>query len=255
MKRISDRTTKLLRPVRKGESLTLTTVGRGNAQLTNISVIGVLIGLLLPAVQSAREAARRTASMNNIRQIGLAIVSHESTDGRYPARAIFDKQGKPLVSWRVQMLPYLGQETLYKQFHLDEPWDSDHNKQLIPLMPHVFQNPSSPPRPGMTPYLGVSGEGLFFDGDKRRTPATITDGLSNTIMVVEVNDDQAVTWTKPDDWQYDKDHPLAGLGSAHPSGFNALFCDGSVRILSKGIDPTVFRALLTIAGGEVIGNY
>ncbi|MGD0896729.1 MAG: DUF1559 domain-containing protein [Thermoguttaceae bacterium] len=80
----------------------------------------------------------------------------------------------------------------------------------------------------------------------------ISDGASHTIAVVEANDDRAVPWTKPEDWNYDPDDPLAGLGNAHPGGFCVAFADGSVRFLSKSIDPEAFHAMLTIAGGEKI---
>lgn len=78
----------------------------------------------------------------------------------------------------------------------------------------------------------------------------IKDGLSNTIMVVEADADRAVIWTKPEDWEYDPQRPLDGLGYAQSGGFHATFADGSVRFISKSVDPQVFRAMLTIAGGE-----
>jgi prepilin-type processing-associated H-X9-DG protein len=106
--------------------------------------------------------------------------------------------------------------------------------------------------PGMANYLAVCGKGLAFEGTKGRRIMDIRDGLSNTILVVEANDDRAAVWTKPDDWQYDAEHPMAGLGEAHPAGFNALFADGHVLSLAKDIDPKVFHAMLTIAGGEPI---
>ncbi len=171
--------------------------------------------------------------------------------GRFPARANFDKQGKPLLSWRVHILPYMDMAPLYKQFHLDEPWDSEHNRKLIPMMPAVYRNPSSVPGPGMANYLAVCGKGLAFDGEQGRTLAEFRDGTSNTIMVVEADSARAVTWTKPDDWEYDAKQPLAGLGHAHPNGFNVAFADGSVHFISKAIDPKVFHALLTIAGGDM----
>jgi prepilin-type processing-associated H-X9-DG protein len=250
--RVSGRMFEFLRPVRKGDSLSLSTKDLGNGQVASLAVIGILLGLLLPAVSAAREAARRTQSLNNLHQIGLAMLTDESTRGTYPARASFDKQGKPLLSWRVHMLPYLDQEALYKQFRLDEPWDSEHNKKLIPLMPKLYANPSGPARPGMANYLAVCGKGLMFDGEKGRNAADITDGTSQTVMVVEADDDRAVIWTRPDDWQFDPRQPMAGLGGAHPGGFNVLFADGSVRFLSKSIDRATFQAMLTIAGGEVV---
>jgi prepilin-type processing-associated H-X9-DG protein len=104
----------------------------------------------------------------------------------------------------------------------------------------------------MANYLAVCGEGLAFDGTKGRKIADIKDGTSNTILVVEANDDRAAVWTKPDDWQCDAEHPMAGLGTAHPGGFNVALADGSVRFISKGLDLKVFHALLTIAGGETV---
>jgi hypothetical protein len=229
---------------RKGATLTLSGLDR-SAQA------GVAVGLLLPAVQAAREAGRRAQSLNNLRQIALAMHNYNSVTGSIPARAKFDAQGKPLLSWRVHILPYLEQDVLYKQFHLDEPWDSEHNRRLIAMMPAVYSNPSSRAgQPGVANYLAICGKGLMFDGTAGRKLPEVTDGLSNTIMVVEADDDRAVEWTKPQDWEFDAKQPLAGLGRAHPAGFCAAFGDGSVHFLSAGIDATLFHALLTIAGGE-----
>ncbi|HEY1602390.1 MAG TPA: DUF1559 domain-containing protein [Pirellulales bacterium] len=224
-----------------------------------IASTGIMVGLLLPAVQAAREAARRAQSQNNLKQIALAMHNYLSATGRFPARAIRDKDGKPLLSWRVAILPYLEGiegESLYDEFHLDEPWDSEHNKKLIARMPTVFANPNVQ-EPGKTDYLAVVGEGTFFGSFAPRTGLTahdITDGLSNTIMVVEADADQVVEWTRPNDLKLDPDKPLAGLGKLRPSGFNALFADGSVRFMGP-IDPEVFKGLLTFAGGESIATH
>ena len=177
--------------VRKGATLTYSGLNRTAAA-------GVAVGLLLPAVQAAREAGRRAQSMNNLHRITLAMHNYLSVKGSFPARANFDAQGKPLLSWRVHILPYMDEMQLYKQFHLDEPWDSEHNRPLIAMMPSIYRNPSSQSgRPGMANYLAVCGKGLMFDGTAGRKPAEITDGLSNTIIVVEADDDRAVEWTKP----------------------------------------------------------
>jgi prepilin-type processing-associated H-X9-DG protein len=248
-RRMGDRILKALRPVRKGDTLTLATQGPGQGQ-AQVATIGILVALLLPAVQAAREAARRSQSVNNMKHIGLAMHNYHDRHRAFPARAIFGENGKPLLSWRVQILPYIEQQELYRQFHLDEPWDSEHNKKLIPLMPGTYQNPSAPPRPGLAHYLGVSGKGLLFDGKKGRPILEISDGTSNTIMVVEVDPDRAVPWTKPDDWEYNAAKPLAGLGKAHPGGFNALLADGSVRFIAAAVDAKTFHALLTVAGAD-----
>ncbi|MCA9230040.1 MAG: DUF1559 domain-containing protein [Planctomycetales bacterium] len=224
-----------------------------NAMLST-ATIGVLVALLLPAVQAAREAARRNTSMNNMKQIMLALLNYESAFGHFPAHANYDNDGKPLLSWRVHILPFLEQQNLYDAFHLDEPWDSEHNQKLIARMPELFVDPSSglSPEEGKTHYLGVSGKGYAFDGtDRELRMKEFTDGLSNSIMILQVEDDRATTWTKPDDWQLDKQKPLKGLtGSMHPGTFLAGFADGHVRSFPLDTDPVVFQHMLTIAGSE-----
>jgi prepilin-type processing-associated H-X9-DG protein len=218
----------------------------------------VLIALLLPAVQSAREAARRAQCVNNLKQIALAAHNYVSAMGGFPAAAIVDKGGKPLLSWRVALLPYLDQNPLYQKFHLDEPWDSPHNKELHKYMPAVYGCPSRnlAGEPGMTAYRVFSNPDALFHPTRRTRIAEVTDGTSNTIMVVESA--QAVPWTKPDELPFDKANargqaPLLGAGSRHPGGLNAVFGDGSVRFLKLSINPMVFRALITKSGGEVVG--
>ena len=110
--------------------------------LVVIAIIAVLIALLLPAVQSAREAARRAQCVNNLKQIGLAMHNYASANGGFPPAAIVDPRGKPLLSWRVAILPYLDANPLYAKFKLDEPWDSPHNKELLKYMPAVYGCPS-----------------------------------------------------------------------------------------------------------------
>ena len=109
--------------------------------------------------------------------------------------ATYGPDGLPTLSWRVALLPYLGEETLYRQFHQDEPWDSPHNKALAARMPAVFETPVSPAPPGQTRIRGFAGKGTIFDGQKGVRFADIWDGTSNTLLVAIA--DEATPWTKP----------------------------------------------------------
>ena len=141
---------------------------------------------------------------------------------------------------------------MYEQFHLDEPWDSPHNKTLIDKMPDVYRCPSSPGEETKTNYVAPVGKGLFMEGSKGIQMRDFTDGTSNTIALVEVNDDPAVIWAKPYDTKWGPKNPLASVGSYHPGGFHVGVADGSVRFFQRTIDPTVFKSLLTRNGDEVI---
>jgi hypothetical protein len=211
------------------------------------------VGLALPAVQAAREAARKTYSMNNLKQLALALHMHHSTNENFPPAYTASKDGKPLLSWRVAILPFIEQTRLYEQFHKDEPWDSPHNKKLLAMMPPTFRSPRSIATAGMTTYLGVAGPHGIFPGAKPVRLQDITDGTSNTIMLVEVPDAGAVPWTKPDDFVPDLDNPLHGLTGSWPGGFLAAFADGSVRAISYGTNAKTLKAVFTRDGGEVIG--
>jgi hypothetical protein len=215
----------------------------------------VLVALLLPAVQAAREAARRAQSSNNLKQIGLALHNYADTHKTFPPAYTTDNSGKPGLSWRVLILPYLEEQDLYKQFHLDEPWDSDHNKALVARIPRVYVSPNYAGPPGRTNYLGIGGEHGVFGGKNGVSFAQIIDGSSNTIMVVEASNASAVEWTKPDPFVPDTANPTKGLTGLRPGGFNALFADASVRFIAEKITPQLLNALFTYNGGEAVGSF
>src|SRR5262249_30438145 len=161
-------------------------------------------------------------------------------NGKMPAAAICDKKGKPLLSWRVQILPYIEQDALYREFKLDEPWDSEHNKKLIAKMPRTYALPTPEQKPGETFYRVFVGRDAGFDLVQPLGFAAFTDGLSNTIMCVEAQD--SVPWTKPEDLEYDAKKPLPKLGGHYEGGFNALIFDGSVRFFVKTVREATLRA-------------
>lgn len=233
------------------------TAGGGVAGISPAST-PVLIALLLPAVQSAREAARRTVTMNNFRQVVLAMQMYESTHGRFPSQAICDKEGKPLLSWRVMLLPYLEAGNLYEQFRLDEPWDSEHNLKLVERMPAVYGDPAAPELAarGLTTVQVLTGKDTLFSApDKAPTAGSVSDGLSRTLAIVEARPDKAVPWTAPDDIEFDPEAPLAGVGNPRRAGglFTSAMFDGSVRVLTPDVAPEVFKATVTPNGGESVG--
>jgi prepilin-type processing-associated H-X9-DG protein len=219
-------------------------------------VLGALVSLIQVPLQEARNAACRTQSMNNLKQLALAMHNYHATYQHFPAAASHSPDGKPLLSWRVYLLPFLDQKPLFDRFHLDEPWDSPHNRTLIPQMPAVFRPSASKAEKGKTNYLAPVGNGALYASPADEPQIKqITDGTSNTIMLVEVDDRHAVTWTQPDDLAFSPKDPLSGIGNAYESGFNAAFCDGSVRFLNRSIDRKTLTALFTRAGGEVIGAF
>jgi hypothetical protein len=205
--------------------------------------IARLVSLVTPPIEAARAAAMRVKSMNNLRQIAIGMFKYyESGKNHFPLLASVGKDGKPLLSWRVHILPYLGEGELYKQFDLDEPWDSPHNRTLIEKMPECYRLPMSKSGPGRTNYLLPVGGGAAFEADKPTRVKDITDGTSNTIMIVEVDDDHAVIWTKPEDLPFDPKDPAKGLGRFF-GGFNTALCDGSVRFFLWPTEPKKIETL------------
>jgi hypothetical protein len=208
-------------------------------------------------VMARLSGAVATRNEDNLRQLAAALHQYAGAhaDSTLPANALYSSDGKPLLSWRVALLPYLGEEKLFKEFKLDEPWDGEHNKKLIDKMPDVFRSPRMRRKqPGLTTYLGPVGEHLVFTGgnQKVRMAQDIPDGTSNTICLVDAADDRAVVWTKPDDLKVDPEAPFKGLIGHYPGYFLAAFADGTVHPVPKNLPPATLWALFTRDGGEVV---
>jgi hypothetical protein len=198
-------------------------------------------------------AARQSESMNQLKHIALAMHNYHDVRKMFPPAYLADKNAKPLLSWRVLILPYLDQNSLYREFHLNEPWDSQHNKKLIERMPAAYRSPGSKTAPGMTNYLTVRAPNAVFPGKDGVSIRQITDGTSNTIMVVEASDQKAVVWTKPDDFEYnDADPLLAGLIGLRPKGFLAALCDGSALLIPSSVEKETLRRLFVRNDGKPI---
>jgi hypothetical protein len=178
----------------------------------------------------------------------------DSSQGRLPPPAVLDKDGRPLLSWRVLVLPYIEQNALYQQFRLDEPWDSPHNLSLLPLMPKVYApfDGSRTPEPYTTFYQVFVGKGTAFEGPEGLCLGQdFPDGTSDTFLIIEAG--SAVPWTRPEDLPYDAGKPLPRLGGLFKDTFRAALADGSVRSLRRETSEETLRAAITRNGGDKPG--
>jgi hypothetical protein len=223
------------------------------------------------------EPAVRPQSLNNLKQIALGMLLYaDAHGGRLPPAVVYDKTGKPLYSWRVLLLPYVNEQPLYSQFHLNEAWDSPHNKTVLAHMPRAYAPPgsngtdthyqvfngpqaafnSSPQSGALRPFAtgpGTAGK-TFEAGMPPRFPLGFTDGTSNTILVAEA--DEAVPWTKPGDLAFDPKGPLPAVGGLYESG-NFLFtmADGSPHFVNRRtLSDATLRALITANAGDIPGR-
>lgn len=222
--------------------------------------LGVAVGALpvgfvclRSLIPQAHENAILEGSRSNLKQIGEAIQIYHDTHHHLPPVAIAGKAGQPLLSWRVKLLPYLGEYELYKRFHLDEPWDSPHNLQMLPLIPTVYQTFGAKDA-STTRLQAVVGQGTIFGEAEPLTFSQISqaDGTGNTLMVVEAN--EPVPWTKPAEWEYRPNgplQPLARVKGLRKAKFLGLCADGQVILLPlPEKDELLVRGMATWNGGE-----
>lgn len=254
--------------------------GGGGGGVESVGTVAVLVALLLPAVQQAREAARRTQSKNNLKMFGLAMHNYHDTLGAFPAGTHPNEKLKPeeRLSFIADLLPYLDQSSLHAKIDFDKKWDDKSNETALTAVVPMFLNPSESHPPllngyAVTNYIGIAGVGEdaatteklnekvgIFGYNRKTKIADITDGTSNTMMMSETNKNfgpwgrggaatiRALT-KKP--YVNGPD----GIGRAGVGGVHVLFADGSVRFVSENIDPTVFESLATMRGGEAIGDF
>ena len=229
--------------------------------LLGIAVVcaGGLAILLIPAFSSAKGAARRAQCMNNVKQISLALRMYNYEHGCFPPAYLADENGRPMHSWRVLILPYIEEQTLYEQYNFDEPWDSPANQALAGRMPDVFRCPSDEVNDGtQTSYAVIVGPDTVFPGAEPIKMAQIRDGTSNTLLVVEASG-SGINWLEPRDLDAEEvslfgvnSGNAGGIQSSHAGCANAALCDGSVHTLSESIDPEILRRLIDANDGMVI---
>jgi hypothetical protein len=203
------------------------------------------------AANQMKQAAARAQSTNNLKLLLLAMHNYHDTYKQLPAHAIYSKDGRPLLSWRVAILPFIEQKQLYDRFRLDEPWDSPHNKQLLSQMPPVYAPVQGGGPPGHTHYQVFTGPNTPFNGTTRvRLHADFPDGTSNTFLIVEAN--STVPWTQPADLAVAPGQPLPPLGGLWRGRFLAGMADASVRFGGRRIPLDVLRSLIDPRDGGVL---
>jgi len=224
-----------------------------NRYLSVLAVSGAACGLFCVALTysfatKVSEAHPRVKSSNNLKQIGLAIHEYHAKNGELPF-TIRDDSGKPLLSMRVLLLPYLQEDKLFREFHLNESWDSLHNLSLLHRMPRIYSSPGRrTPLPNMTYYRFVVGPGTAF-GREGLTLADLTDGPDQTMLALEAG--EAAIWTRPDEWEFDANRPLLPVNDMF-NGTNILFADGHIGFLPRYTSDSIWRAVATRNGHEKV---
>jgi beta-lactamase regulating signal transducer with metallopeptidase domain len=243
-------------------------------------LVKLITDIIAPSITSARQAARRSQGMNNLKQLALAMLNYESARGRFPPAVgytyrkdgeVYRLEPEPTVlppsrisyiyrkdgeehrseyphSWRVAILPYMEQMALYEQYQFDEPWDSEANLKVLAQMPGVFRSPHDEPSSTNTSYFVFTGPETLFAGEEGTQLREVRDGTARTLMLVETK--QPVPWTKPEDIPYAAGQPVPKLGGWVPGEFLAAIADGSVLPVAADIDEATLRAWITKAGGE-----
>ncbi|MBW3540769.1 MAG: DUF1559 domain-containing protein [Planctomycetes bacterium] len=247
---------------------------------SSIATAATLTALLLPAVQQAREAARRAQSKNNLKQMGLALHNYHETFGHFPQGTtpeVRNLKPEERLSWQAMILPYLDQAPLYNQIEFQKAWNADENTRFTQTKLPILMNPGvgdrgrgQQPQLAPTDYVGLAGVGEdaptlpvtdkragVFAYNRATRLRDIHDGTSNTAAVAEASGDFG-PWAaggKPTIRAFTKKPYIQGpdgIGGPWKGGGHFLFADGSVRFISENADPSVIEAIATIRGGEVV---
>lgn len=239
----------LLKPEQQASQLVL--------PLENFEATQRMFSLLKLSAQTVEARVATNRSVDNLKQLALSIHNYANAHKSFPPDAeARGKDGRSGLSWRVHVLPYIGEAELYKEFKLDEPWDSPHNIKLLSRMPKTFApvselGESSAVQPFHTMYAAPVGEQTIFGGEKLIRFQSITDGTSNTVMFIELAPEHAIAWTSPEEYRYDPENPAAKLYSRDGKTL-AAYADGSVRTLRLDNSPEAWNAVFTMNGGEFL---
>lgn len=223
--------------------------------LVVLAIIGILIAIFLPARRTAGSAARTSQCFNNLHNIALALHSYESDHQVFPPAYTVDADGKPLHSWRTLILPYLDQKSLYDRIDLSKAWNDPVNAEAFQSTISTYHCPASKSGTNQTTYLAVLTPHSCLRPSASCSIKDIADGLSNTILVIEVDAEQAVPWMAPTDAD---EALLLSFGPKsrllHNGGWHTAFGDGSVKWLNAKMSAADRRALVSVAGNDKVSE-
>lgn len=236
---------------RKSDGFTLVEV------LIAIAIIATLVMLTAPMNRGGSgERARQASCLNNMKQISLALLNYEEEHGTLPPAFTVDENGNRLHSWRTLLLPYLELQKLYETIDLTRPWDDPANKLARETVVEVYQCPSAYRNDGPTTYLAVVGPNSVFSANGGRKTSEVVDGTANTITFLDVAHNRSVHWMSPEDISPEEVIDMfAAVEGNHVGIYQAAFLDGHATAISEDVDREALRAMLTIAGGESLGDF
>lgn len=243
--------------------------------LVAVAIIGVLMAALLPAVQAARAAARRTACCNNLRNIGCSLHGHLLAHEQFPVgclewRGPRSQSSARCFAWSAATLPWLEEQALHSRIDFSKPFDDRVNAEAAATEIAIYRCPSADDRPvsprGRSDYGGLTGERIASPNNPEKGPLVhdqgfaardISDGLSKTIFVGEcsrgpwpdgewINGRNLFDQAHPVNWETWEDE----IRSNHAGGAMALFGDGSVRLVGASLDRMLLAAFCTRAGND-----
>jgi len=221
-----------------------------------IAIVASFIAILVAGsilTDKFRNSQHQVSCSSNLKQIGMGLSNYHDIYGSFPPPYIADKNGKPMHSWRVLILPFMEQQHLYDQYSFDEPWDGPNNKRLWSQMPNFYACPGADyDEPGLTSYQAIVGPNTAFEPHRLVSTSDITDGTSNTILVFEAAS-EPVHWMEPRDIQYDPMGPLPGTlwSSNHGDSVMWLRADVSTsRWKTEGLNDERLRSFIERSGRD-----
>ena len=193
--------------------------------------------------EKATESESQAGRLFDLNRIGRAMIAYHNVSGHLPDNSPLNESEHP-TSWRVKLLPYLDEAILYSQYRTDEPWNSDHNIELLERMPPIFGTETK------TQVLRIVGYGTVFSDDRQVKLSNVKDDPSLTLFAIRTIDEQAVPWTKPVDSEFDDEMPFQSLIDGSKNSIEAIFLDGHASDISKDADADKLRSLVNPHDGK-----